>query len=84
LKKWTGLADEGERKFKGWSDSGHKAFEQWTMSVKNDVRSGTHALWEKAFKEVDAKQQEARRGETKAATVCGEQECSLGVVKACC
>jgi hypothetical protein len=23
LKKWTGMADEGERKFKRWSDNGH-------------------------------------------------------------
>jgi hypothetical protein len=68
LKKWTGLADNGERKFKGWSDSGHKAFEQWTMSIKNDVRSGTYTLWEKAFREVNMKQQEARRSENKAET----------------
>jgi hypothetical protein len=44
LKTWTGMADEGERKFKGWSDSGHKAFEQWTMSIKNDVSSGKYAI----------------------------------------
>jgi hypothetical protein len=28
FKRWTGMADEGERKFKGWSDNGHKAFVQ--------------------------------------------------------
>jgi hypothetical protein len=49
LRKWTGPADDGERKFKGWSDSGHKAFEQSTMNIKNDVRRGSYAIWEKAF-----------------------------------
>jgi hypothetical protein len=63
LKKWTGQADNGERKFKGWSDNGHKAFEQWTVSIKNDVTNGRYTLWEKAFREVQAKQQEARRSE---------------------
>jgi hypothetical protein len=63
LKKWTGTVDEGERKFKGWSDNGHKAFEQWTMSIKNDVRSGKYTIWEKAFREVHAKQQEVRISE---------------------
>jgi hypothetical protein len=63
LKKWTGLADEGERKFKGWSDKGHKAFEQWTVNIKNDVMSGRYTLWEKAFREVHTKQEEARRSE---------------------
>jgi hypothetical protein len=63
LKKWTGLADDGERKFKGWSDKGHRAFEQWTVSIKNDVISGRYALWEKAFREVHAMQQEVKRSE---------------------
>jgi hypothetical protein len=64
LKKWTGLADEGERKFKGWSDNGQKAFEEWTVVVKNDVGSGKHALWEKAFgKAHQTNQQDARRSE---------------------
>jgi hypothetical protein len=49
LKKWTGIADEGERKFKGWSDSGHKAYEEWTTAIKVDVGAGKYALWEKAF-----------------------------------
>ena len=49
LKKWTGAADEGERKFRGWSDNGHQAFEQSTMDIKNDVQSGMYAIWEKAF-----------------------------------
>jgi hypothetical protein len=63
LKKHTGLADEGERRFKGWSDKGHKAFEACTMSIKDDVVSGKHALWERACREVHAMQKEARMGE---------------------
>jgi hypothetical protein len=63
LKKWTGPADEGERKFKGWSDNGHKAFEQSTMDIKNDVQRGMYALWETAFREVHNEQQEARKSE---------------------
>jgi hypothetical protein len=63
LKKYTGTADEGERKFKGWSDNGHKAFVAYTMSIKDDVTSGKYTLWERAFREVHAKQQEVRMGE---------------------
>jgi hypothetical protein len=63
LKKWTGLADTGERKFKGWSDNGHKAFEEWTMGTKSNVGSGKHAHWEKAFREAHVDQQDARRSE---------------------
>jgi hypothetical protein len=63
LKKHTGEADEGERKFKGWSDNGHKAFVACAMSVKDDVTNGKHAAWERAFREVHAKQQEVRTGE---------------------
>ena len=70
LKKWTGLADTGERKFKGWSDNGHKAFEEWTMGVKSDVGSGKHALWEKAFREAHVDQQDARRSEEEGVTKC--------------
>ena len=54
LKKYTGLADTGERKFKGWTDSGHKAFENWTVSIKCDVERGKYSIWEKAFREVQA------------------------------
>jgi hypothetical protein len=60
LKKWTGTADQGERKFKGWSDNGHKAFVVYTMNIKDDVANGKYAIWEKAFRVVHAKQQEAR------------------------
>jgi hypothetical protein len=67
LKKWTGLADAGERKFKGWSDNGHEAFEQWTVGVKSNVGSGKHALWEKAFQEAHVDQQDARRIEDEGA-----------------
>jgi hypothetical protein len=63
LKKHTGKADEGERKFKGWSDNGHKAFVAHAMSIKDDVTSGKCAIWERAFREVHAKQQEVRTGE---------------------
>jgi hypothetical protein len=63
LKKWTGLADEGEWKFKGWSNDGHKAFEKWKMGVQNDVGSGKHALGEKAFRKAQTDQQDARRSE---------------------
>ena len=63
LKKWTGAADEGERKFKGWSDNGHKAFEQSTMDIRNDVQSGMYAVWETAFRDVHNEQQEAMRSE---------------------
>jgi hypothetical protein len=63
LKKHAGAANEGERKFKGWSDNGHKAFVACAMSIIDDVTSGKHALWERAFQEVHAKQQEMRTGE---------------------
>jgi len=57
LKKWTGLADQGERKFKGWSDNGHRAYENWTMSIKDDVDMGRYTRWEKAYREVKAMNQ---------------------------
>ena len=60
MKKGTGLPDKGEQKSKGWSDNGHKAFEQWTVSIKHDVSMGRYILWEKAFREAQAKQREAR------------------------
>jgi hypothetical protein len=63
LRKWTGQADDGERKFKGWSDSGHKAFEQLTMNIKNDVRRGTYITWEKAFQEVHVEQEKTKKNE---------------------
>ena len=47
MRKWTGTAEEGERKFKGWSDNGHKAFERWTVSIKSDVEIGRYTLWER-------------------------------------
>ena len=59
LKKYTGIADEGERKFKGWSDNGHKAFEMWTMSIKTDVEMGRYKLWETAFREAQTKKEDA-------------------------
>ena len=64
LKKWTGNAEEGERRFKGWSDNGHKAFEHWTSDIKTDVRNGKYALWEKAFREVHIREQEERQDGT--------------------
>ncbi len=63
LRKWTGPADEGERKFKGWSDSGHKAFEQSTVNIKIDVQRGTYAIWEKAFREVHIEQEKSKKNE---------------------
>jgi hypothetical protein len=63
LRKWTGPANEGERKFKWWSDSGHKAFEQLTMNIKSDVRRGTYATWEKAFQEVHVEQEKTKKNE---------------------
>ncbi len=63
LRKWTGPADEGERKFKGWSDSGHKAFDQLTMNIKNDVWRGSYAIWEKAFQEVHVEQKKTNKNE---------------------
>ena len=67
--KWTGTADEGERKFKGWSDNGHKAFVEYTMNIKKDVTSGKHTLWERAFREVHAKQKEVRTSEDQPAVM---------------
>jgi hypothetical protein len=64
LKKWTGNAEEGERRFKGWSDNGHKAFEHWTSDIKTDVRNGKYTLWEKAFREVHIREQEERQDGT--------------------
>ena len=58
-KKWTGTADDGERKFKGWSDNGHKAFKRHTQVIKADVVGGKCALWEKAFRKINAMQREA-------------------------
>jgi hypothetical protein len=66
LKKWTGAADEGERKFKGWLDNGHKTFEQLTMDIKNDVQSGMYAIWEKAVQEVHVEQQQTKKSEEEA------------------
>ena len=63
LKKWTGQKEEGERRFKGWSDSGHQAFVRWTQDIREDVKDGTHALWEKAYKEIHLEQLERRRVE---------------------
>ena len=63
LKKWTGQKEEGEPKFKGWSDSGHNAFVQWTQDIRKDVQNGTHALWEKAYKEIHLERMERRRVE---------------------
>jgi hypothetical protein len=34
-----------------------------TVSIKNDDTNGRYTLWQKAFQEVKAKQQEARRSE---------------------
>ncbi len=66
LKKWTGTAEEGERRFKGWSDSGHRAFELWTLAIKTDVRDGNYVIWEKAFRKVHIREQVARQDETTA------------------
>jgi hypothetical protein len=41
-----------------WS---HKAFVEHAMNIKKDVTSGKCALWERAFREVHAKQQEQVR-----------------------
>jgi hypothetical protein len=35
----------------------------WTMAVKNNVGSGKHALWEKAFRKAQTDQQDTRRSE---------------------
>ena len=59
MKKYTGMAEEGEWKFKGWSDNGHKAFEMWTMSIKTDVEMGRYKLWETAFREAQTKKEDA-------------------------
>jgi hypothetical protein len=59
-KKWTGAADETERKFKGWPDNGHKAFKRHTHDIKADVEGGKCALWEKVFRKISATQREAR------------------------
>jgi hypothetical protein len=60
LKKWTGVADEGERKFKGWSDKGLKAYEKWTIASKEDVDAGKYMLWEKAIQFLHHKAQGRR------------------------
>ena len=62
-KKWTGTADDGERKFKGWSDNGHKAFERYTQVIKADVEGGRCARWEKAYRMITAMHREARLDE---------------------
>ena len=62
-KKWTGTADDGERKFKGWSDNGHKAFERHAQVIKADVEGGRCARWEKAYRMITAMHREARLDE---------------------
>jgi hypothetical protein len=49
LKKWTGVANEGEWKFKGWPDKGREVYERWTIAIKEDVDAGKYTLWEKAI-----------------------------------
>lgn len=51
LKKWTGVSDDGERKFRGWSDNGHKAFVKFIGEIKEDVANNRYTIWEKAMKE---------------------------------
>ena len=69
FKKWTGIADEEEGKFKGWLYKGHKAFVQYTMTLKSsDVASSRYTLWERAFRKVTAIQQGAKV--TKKTTYC--------------
>jgi hypothetical protein len=51
LKKFTGAASAGQRKFKGWSDGGHIAMENTAKEIMEDVDSGKYAIWEKAFRE---------------------------------
>jgi hypothetical protein len=61
LKKFTGTASAGQRKFKGWSDGGHIAMEMTTKKIKADVDSGKYAIWEKAFREATyIRQQETK------------------------
>lgn len=57
LKKWTGVADNGERKFKGWSDKGHEAYVQWTVAIKADVDAGEYTLWETAVRQLQGEAQ---------------------------
>jgi hypothetical protein len=50
-------------------DDGDKTFAECMMSIKKDVTSGKCALWERAFREVHAKQQEVRTSEDQPAAM---------------
>lgn len=52
MKRWTGSADKGERKFKGWSDTAHQIYEKWTTDIQEDDKAGKYKLWETAFVQV--------------------------------
>ena len=52
MRKWTGVANDGERKFKGWSDKGHEAYVKWTVAIKDDVDAGRYSSWEKAIRQL--------------------------------
>ena len=50
LKKYTGLPDKGERRFRGWSDNGHRAFVELIRKIKKDVSTGEYGHWERLMK----------------------------------
>jgi hypothetical protein len=52
LRKYTGVAPEGERKTKGWSDRGMVAFERWVGAILEDVNDDKYVAWEKAYRGV--------------------------------
>ena len=45
LRKYTGVAPEGERKTKGWSDKGMVAFERWVGAILEDVNDDKYVAW---------------------------------------
>jgi hypothetical protein len=52
LRKYTGVAPEGERRTKGWSDKGMMAFEMWVGTIQEDVNDKKYVAWEKAYRGV--------------------------------
>jgi hypothetical protein len=67
MKRFTGVPDSGERKFKGWSDSGHKAFQKTTLEIKADATKGMYAVWDKAFRQVSHQRHQSEFANKKSA-----------------
>ncbi len=56
LKKYTRSASKKTKKdsnkFKGWSDEGKVFMVKMMKAIKDDVKSGAHAKWEKLYKKI--------------------------------